>query len=242
MTDKWEPPQRRNWFRVCIFITVLLTAAVALFLPQNTRTARGSGARTQALNNIRNVSLALLNYSAQNGQLPPAYTVDSNNRPLHSWRTLVLPWLDEQALYDSLDLTKAWDDPVNQHAWDKMPDVYGSPGHDLGVGMTAICVPVGFDHCFQAAGSKEASDITGLASEVIMLAQVSEEATVHWMEPKDTAVEYLSAPKSFGRPFYGGVILVGMADGSVRVISLDTDDIILKSLLSISESVSADGF
>ena len=241
MTDQWVRPRRRKLVRVCIFIKVLLVAA-ALFLPQNTRTGRASGARTQALSNIRNISLAMLNYSARNGQLPPAFTVDFNNRPLHSWRTLLLPDLDEQSLYDSLDLTKPWNDPVNQHAWGQMPAVYGSPGHDFGVEMTTICASVGQNHCFRAAAEGSPSGFTCPTSQIIMVTQVSKEAAVHWMEPQDTAVEYLRARKSWGRPLYDDQILLGLADGSVRAILVDVDDEILNSLLSISESVSDDRF
>lgn len=236
MTDTRERPEGTLSVKLWVLIVVLLVAAL-LILPSNSRTGGRAGIRTQALNNIRNVSLAAFQYSIDHGQLPPAQTVDSEGHPLHSWRTLLLPYLDEQALYDSLNLTKPWDDPVNQHAWDRMPEVYQAPGHDLGVGMTAICAPVGSDHCFQRTIGRNRSDFSCPALQIIMLVQVSEKTAVHWMEPKDTAVEYLHAREESGSPFYDEVILMAFADGSVRVISMDVDDEILESMLSISDCV-----
>ena len=48
--------------------------------------------------------------------LPPAYTVDADGRPLHSWRTLILPYLEQEPLYQTIDLSKPWNDPANAKA------------------------------------------------------------------------------------------------------------------------------
>jgi type II secretory pathway pseudopilin PulG len=87
----------------------------ALMLPAG-RVSRPAARRTQCKNNLKQVALALHNYADDHHALPPAYTVDAKGRPLHSWRTLILPYLDEQALYDSIDLSKPWDDPKNADA------------------------------------------------------------------------------------------------------------------------------
>ena len=60
------------------------------------------------MNNIRNITLALLNYADTHKAFPPAYTVDANGNRLHSWRTLLLPYLDQQSLYESIDFSKPW--------------------------------------------------------------------------------------------------------------------------------------
>lgn len=241
MAETWEGSARGISLKVWVVIAALLSA-VLLLIPPNIRTVRPAGIRTQALNNVRNFSLAVFQYSSEHGELPPSQTADSDGLPLHSWRTLLLPYLDQQGLYDSLDLTKPWDDRVNQHAWAKMPEVYRTPGHDLGVGMTAICAPVGSDYCFKATIEEKHSDLICPTSQALMLVQVSRKAAVHWMEPKDTAVEYLRARRTFGSPFYDDEILVAFADGSVRSISLDIDDQVLESMLSISASVGDDDF
>jgi hypothetical protein len=44
--------------------------------------------------------LALRNYHDRYGRFPPAYVADEHGRPTHSWRVLLLPWLDHRAIYD----------------------------------------------------------------------------------------------------------------------------------------------
>ena len=56
------------------------------------------------------------NYEQAYNALPPAYTVDANGRPLHSWRTLILPYLEQESLYQTIDLSKPWNDPANARA------------------------------------------------------------------------------------------------------------------------------
>ena len=58
------------------------------------------------------------NYEAQHGCFPPAYSVDKDGRPLHSWRVLLLPYLDEEELYKQLRLDEPWDSPHNKAVFD----------------------------------------------------------------------------------------------------------------------------
>ncbi|APZ94979.1 DUF1559 domain-containing protein [Fuerstiella marisgermanici] len=82
---------------------------LAMLLPFN----RGSEAprRLQCKNNLKQIGLALHNYHDVYEAFPPAFTVNSDGHPLHSWRTLILPFMEQQALYDSIDLSKPWSDP-----------------------------------------------------------------------------------------------------------------------------------
>ena len=59
--------------------------------------------------------------------LPPAYTVDAKGRPLHSWRTLILPYLEQEPLYQTIDLSKPWNDPANAKALETSLPVFRCP-------------------------------------------------------------------------------------------------------------------
>ncbi len=89
---------------------------VALMLPAVRRCAGEAARRSQCKNNLKQIALALHNYEAHYHALPPAYTVDGDGKPLHSWRTLILPYVDQQSLYSRIDLSKPWDDPANAEA------------------------------------------------------------------------------------------------------------------------------
>ena len=114
------PLSRRSAFTLIELLVVLLVLAVAvvLFFPPQ-RMAREAARRTQCKNNLKQIGLALHNYHDEYGAFPPAYTVDADGKPLHSWRTLLLPYLDQRPLYATIDLTKAWDDPANAEACKK---------------------------------------------------------------------------------------------------------------------------
>src|SRR6056297_1698819 len=112
-----------------IIVIIILAILVALLLP-GVRTTRGTARRSACKNNLKQIGLALHNYHDTYGSLPPAYTVDEQGRKLHSWRTLILPFLEEQALYEQIDLSQPWDSPANAAAFETIPIVYRCPEFD----------------------------------------------------------------------------------------------------------------
>ncbi|HEY4260168.1 MAG TPA: DUF1559 domain-containing protein, partial [Schlesneria sp.] len=94
-----------------LWIVPVGLVVIALFIPLPRR-AGEAARRTQCKNNLKLIGLALYNYHDLYGAFPPAYTVDRHGKQLHSWRTLILPFLDQMPLYQKIDLSKPWDDPV----------------------------------------------------------------------------------------------------------------------------------
>jgi hypothetical protein len=90
------------WF-VLVFILILPAF-------QSAREAARKGA---CLNNLKQLGLAIHNYNDVNGHFPPAYTTDANGKPLHSWRTLLLPFMEYGRLDEKIDFTTPWDAPSN---------------------------------------------------------------------------------------------------------------------------------
>lgn len=70
------------------------------------------------------LAVAIPDYESDYGHYPPPYIADENGVPMHSWRVLILPYLDEQQLYDQYDFTKPWDHPDNLKLADQMPSVF----------------------------------------------------------------------------------------------------------------------
>ena len=100
----------------------IITILIALLLPA-TRSARPAARRTQCKNHLKQIGLALHNYHDAYGSFPPAFTTDADGRPLHSWRTLILPFGEHRTLYDTIDLSKPWDHPDNNAALEAIPDL-----------------------------------------------------------------------------------------------------------------------
>ena len=123
------PAQRRRFSWVWYLLPVLgIVILINCLLPPR---GRNAASRSQCKNNLKQIGLALHNYLDAYSVLPPAYTVDDAGRPLHSWRTLLLPYIDQQTLYNTIDLSKPWDDPVNATACKTSVPAYRCPSADI---------------------------------------------------------------------------------------------------------------
>ncbi|MFH1269123.1 MAG: DUF1559 domain-containing protein [Planctomycetota bacterium] len=87
--------------------------------------------RTQCSNNLRQIGIAMLNYHDTYGSYPPAYIPDEKGQPKHSWRVLLLPFLEQQTLYDQYDFDRPWDSPENAALGNLMPEAYRCPSDTL---------------------------------------------------------------------------------------------------------------
>ena len=84
--------------------------------------------RLQSNQHLKQIALAMRNYHHDHGSYPPAYVTDSNGRPMHSWRVLLLPYLAEHATYAQYDLSKPWDEQTLElQSPLRIPSVYTSP-------------------------------------------------------------------------------------------------------------------
>lgn len=175
-------------------IVVLILAGPLLLQQAGTRTARESAQRKTCLNNLRNIGVALLNYHTQWETFPPAHTVDAEGRPLHSWRVLILPLLDNQALYEKIDLTKAWDDPVNAEFRQQMPSVYRCPSDTGPEHHTSYIAVVGNDFVFNGEQARRLEEITDAPEQTLLIVEASGAESFEWMAPRDSDEQlFLSA-------------------------------------------------
>lgn len=88
-----------------LVVIAIIAILVALLLPA-VNAAREAARRTQCINNMRQIGLGLLNYESTAGSLPPGdRRTEQPVNSLYSWVTLTLPYLEETAVYNTIDFT-----------------------------------------------------------------------------------------------------------------------------------------
>ncbi len=157
-------------FLIRVGIVLLI---IALLLPAY-RSVRPAARRSWCVNNMKQIALAIDNYEQAYNVLPPAYTVDAQGRPLHSWRTLILPYLEQKTLYETIDLSKPWDAPANATALASKLSVFLCPDSVNG-NRTSYLANVGPDGYLAPDRPRQLKEITDGLSNTLALIEVDDD-------------------------------------------------------------------
>ncbi|MEM9185678.1 MAG: DUF1559 domain-containing protein [Planctomycetota bacterium] len=231
-------------------VTAIVVVLVGLLLPA---VQSGGSTAGRSRNLATQWTLAILNYEATQGRFPPAYSTDNEGRPLHSWRTLLLPYSEDAVLYRQVRTDQPWGSPHNQRLL---------VGHDLGYSHTPRPLPrepapdeasyfavVDDEAVFTNTGEVTLSDITDGPENTIILIEAGGRG-VAWYEPRDLtldeAVDLLCGdfsdefdqvePGFFASTIVRGDGLhwrcVGFADGRVKFVGVLADREEARALLT----------
>src|SRR3954465_15349455 len=91
-----------------LVVIAIIGVLVALLLPA-VQAAREAARRTRCINNLKQIGLALHNYHDALGSLPMGYTAwpgpdPHATAPGWGWAALVLPRLEQAAVYDAINI------------------------------------------------------------------------------------------------------------------------------------------
>ncbi|WP_165069380.1 sigma-70 family RNA polymerase sigma factor [Paludisphaera rhizosphaerae] len=86
--------------------------------------------------NMREILKALRGYESKTGAFPVSAIYGSDGAPKLSWRVALLPYLNEEALYQEFHLDEPWDSPHNKALISRMPTVYETPNAPAPLGST----------------------------------------------------------------------------------------------------------
>ena len=186
--------------------------------------------RSEAANNLRQVTLSIHNYESANGKMPPPVLVSDSGKK-YSWRIAVLPYIGEKELYDQYRFDEEWNSPHNLKVTSKMPDAFRSNTDDKETTNTSWFLLSGEEGIYGGEKGGTFASIRDGTSNTILA--VEADRAVHWAEPVDIEID----PKT-GIPKLGGIHKGGFnasfADGSVRFISENTDPQVLWQLYTAS--------
>ena len=235
LDDQPSRPRKPGFRWLNFFLGLGVVMLLVMLMLPAIRTPGKAMQRAQCINNLKQISLALYNYESANGSLPPAYTVDSGGKPLHSWRTLILPYLEEEALYKSIDLTKSWDDPANAKAREIELGVYCCPANHCEKGHTTYLASAAPNGCFGAKEPRKLTDITDNHGETIAVMEVATDHAVHWMSPVDAGEALLlGRVDDLEKLAHPGGSNVAFVDGSVHFLQAKARPSDLQSVISIN--------
>jgi prepilin-type processing-associated H-X9-DG protein len=239
-----KPSSRRRFSLLRVLVVLgIIVLLIALLLPA-VRTAGPAVFRAQCTNNLKQIALALHNYAEVHKVLPPAYTVDARGRPLHSWRTLILPYVEQETLYRTIDLSKPWNDPANAKARETIVDVFRCPvrgGRPNTTTYLAIAAPNG---CLLPTEPRRLAEITDPHESTLMVIDAGEENAVPWMAPVDADESLVMSIGPTTKLHHVGGINAAFVDGSVRFLKTSIPTVVRRALMSISgnEQVTSDQY
>ncbi len=187
------------------------------------------------------------NYAdANGGRLPPAVVRDGDGRPLYSWRVLLLPYLEEQAVYKRFKLDEPWDSTDNLALLAETPRSYRAPtaaGEGPGSeGMTYYQVFVGPGTPFEDPyGPRLPHAFPDGTSNTLLVAEAGEPAP--WTKPVDLVYDPHGPLPALGGVFRGEGsrfnlfrrpprgTTVALADGSTRFLSPELTETTLRAAI-----------
>lgn len=207
---------------VAIPMALLCLGVLAGLLIPAVQASREAARRMQSSNNMKQIQLALINYESVYKYFPPAYTVDASGQRLHSWRTLILPYMEQQTLYDQIDLTKPWDDPVNRQFADIDLPFYMCPSTELGPGMTIYVAVVDPSGVFSGPQGCKLSQIIDGSSNTLSVVETAPANAVSWFSPEDIDMQTFINHGTAQMAYVGGTHCA-MVDGSVHFMSDSAD-------------------
>ncbi len=185
---------------------IVVGALVALLLPDDQ-------------NNMKQLSLGVLNYESNNGKLPPA-------QEKVSWRVYILPYIEQESLYRQFKVDESWDSPTNKRHASTRIKTFVSAADPPEMAETRYRVFVGPDTLYEPGKplptSRSAKD--GPAATILI---VESGDTVPWPQPREIQYDRAGALPSFGVPGRGG-FNVAMLDGSVKFVSDKTSSDVIR--------------
>jgi hypothetical protein len=196
--------------------------------------------RAAAVNNLRELALAMHNYNDTQGRLPSAGMGNPfqpgmpppNQKPLLSWRVALLPYLGEDTLYKQFKLDEPWDGPNNVKLLAKMPKVYKLPGDSkTPADHTVFQVFTGPNTLFpEMGGARIPASVPDGTSNTVLIVEASK--GVPWTKPEDIPYR----PPQPIAPLLGGhfrsTFLVSLVDGTVRILPQNTPETTLNAMIT----------
>jgi hypothetical protein len=185
--------------------------------------------RTVANNNLKQIGLSMHAIHDATGAFPPAAADPRNRKPGLSWRVHILPYIEQNFLYQQFKLDEPWDSPNNRRLLDQMPPQYAAGRKRPGQTTTPFRVFVGGGAAFEKDRGIRMTEITDGTSNTILVVEATEE--VPWTKPDELEYSPTAPLPKLGSPDRSD-FLVLMADTSTRSLSKSIREATLRAAIT----------
>ena len=188
--DLTELPNARHrtvWRRA--LATLGAVALIAALVVPGMRGSVVAARRNGCTCHGKQLGIALQNYHDVYKSFPPAYVADENGRPMHSWRVLILPFMEGQQFFSQYRFDEPWNGPNNSKLAARFDSsIYRCPAADGDPSETCYVAVVGPETMWPGARATTIGDVRDGTSQTIALVEVVHSG-IHWMEPRDLTIE-----------------------------------------------------
>jgi hypothetical protein len=179
--------------------------------------------------NVKQIVLGIISCADTNNSRIPTNLTDKDGKALLSWRVAILPYIEEEKLYQQFKLAEPWDSEHNKKLIEKMPKIYAPVRVKAKAGETYYQVFFGDGALF---GPKRQpgypASITDGTANTGLVFEAGE--PVIWTKPDDLPFDEKKALPKLGGLF-DGEFHVGMCDSSVILVKKDYDTAEMKKLI-----------
>jgi prepilin-type N-terminal cleavage/methylation domain-containing protein/prepilin-type processing-associated H-X9-DG protein len=236
-----------------LVVLAIIGLLTGLLLPA-VQASRQAARRVQCQNNLRQIGLGLNAYHAAYGSYPPGGIEwrppgNTRNRQL-AWSALLLPFVQEQALAESLDLKTPFDSPENAWGAAQVVPVYVCPASQRGARLVRGRGPCDYGGIHGERITSPNSppkgvmlyderiklrDVTDGAAKTVIVGEDSRFDDGQWINGRnifDQAFAINAAPdfENDIRSEHGGGANVVLCDGSVHFLSEEMNLRVLAAL------------
>lgn len=141
---------RRSAFTLVeLLVTIGVTALIVSLTLIGLSASHASSRRVTCLNHGRQLGLALQMHHEQKEAFPPGgiewrKSPGERERRQLAWSVFLLPFLEQQAIYDQIDLSLAFDHPTNAEAARQVVPVFVCPSSQRGTSLVQGRGPIDY--------------------------------------------------------------------------------------------------
>ena len=206
---------------------------VGMLLPA-VQQVREAARRVASKNTLRQFALASLNYEAAHMKFPAHAIYSDDGKPLLSWRVQILPYIEEEDLFDQFHMDEPWDSDHNIKLLDQMPEIFRSP-NSVHTNKTVYQALVGPGTAMN--GTKKGIRLGAIAdgtSNSILFVETDDEFAQPWSKPADLEFDPDNPMNGLGNLRHGGFNAV-FCDGSTHFIANTIQAQVFKHLALIND-------